>query len=454
MAGRNSNLLTDRTMTTIDPARALVTLLQLGRRARAANTPEELAFIMVNESLQLLDYRQASLWLTGNFGRVAAVSGVPEPDPNAPYIQWLGHVFRHQLKQENATGLHPLQAQQLSDTLATDWVSWLPAQGLWIPLVVKEKVIGALLLAREQSWSDAEMAIAKELQDAFAHALASHFRQVQHRQLWREFKHKKWLWIGLTIACFFPVRMSVLAPAEVIPLNPFLVRAPLDGVVEKFAVVPNQTVAAGDELFNLDTTVLKSQHALAQQAYSTAQEEYRQSAQLAVTDDKGKLEMALRRGLLAEKSVELEYSANQLQRVQVKAERAGIAVFADVNDWLGKAVVLGEKILLIADPQQVELRIDLPASDIIPIEPGATVNLYPNASPISSYTATVKSVSYQAEATASGVLAYRIKADFHSDEKLPRIGLMGTAKISGNRVPLIYYLFRKPITAARQWLGW
>lgn len=441
-------------MTINDPARALVTLLQLGRRARAAHTPEELAFIMVNESLQLLDYRQASFWLTGTFGRIAAVSGVPEPDPNAPYIQWLGHVFRHQLKQDTANELRPVQPIHVSDTLATDWANWLPAHGLWIPLVVKEQIIGALFLAREQLWSDAELAIAKELQDMYAHALATHVRQRQHRQWWKEFKHKKWLWIGLAITCLLPVRMSVLAPAEVIPLNPFLVRAPLDGVVDKFSVIPNQTVAAGDALFNLDTTVLKSQHALAQQAYNTAQEEFRQSAQLAVTDDKGKLEMALRRGALAEKSVELEYSANQLQRVQVKAERAGIAVFADVNDWLGKAVVVGEKILLIADPQQVELRIDLPASDIIPIESGAAVNLYPNASPISSYSATVKSVSYQAEPTASGILAYRVKAELAADENLPRIGLMGTAKISGNRVPLIYYLFRKPITAARQWLGW
>jgi hypothetical protein len=66
----------------------------------------------------------------------------------------------------------------------------------------------------------------------------------------------------------------------------------------------------------------------------------------------------------------------------------------------------------------------------------------------------VKSVSYQAEPTTSGILAYRVKAELDAEDQLPRIGLMGTAKISGNRVPLIYYLFRKPISAARQWLGW
>jgi len=228
----------------------------------------------------------------------------------------------------------------------------------------------------------------------------------------------------------------------------------LDGVVENFYVRPNQPVTAETPLFSLDTTVLQSQHAVAQQAYMTAEEEYRQAAQMAVTDDKSKLEMALRRGALAEKSVELDYTAEQLGRVQVKAERAGVAVFNDVNDWQGKAVILGEKILLLADPTKVELSIDLPASDIIAIEPGDSVKLYPNASPVSSYSAKVTTVAYHAEATSAGVLAYRIKAELVADQSLPRIGMMGTAKISGNRVPFVYYLLRKPLSAARQWLGW
>lgn len=436
-----------------DPARALVTLLQLGRRARGVETLEQLAFVMVNETLQLLNYRQAGLWLCSGLGRVAAVSGVPDPEPNAPYIQWLGHVFRRQLKQDSATHPHPLQASDLDTTLAADWASWLPAHGLWLPLRVKEQTHGVLLLARDTPWGEAELALARELLDVYGHALSTHTAQRRRHSLWQGFKHKKWLWLALAAVCAFPIRLSVLAPAEIIPLEPFLVRAPLDGVIDTLNVRPNQAVAKGDPLFNLDTTVLRSHHALAQQAYQTAQEEFRQTAQLAVTDDKGKLEMALRRGQLAEKSVELDYSASQLDRVQVKAERSGVAVFTDVNDWLGKAVVLGEKILLIADPQQVELRIDLPASDIIPIETGAEVALYPNASPVYSYSARVKSLSYQAEPTASGVLAYRVKAEMQGDN-LPRIGLMGTAKIAGDRVPLIYYLLRKPLTAARQWVGW
>src|SRR5690349_3396298 len=63
--------------------RELLSLLQLGRRARAAESVAALGFIVVNESHQLFDYRQAAFWLGG---RIAAVSGVPQVESNAPYV--------------------------------------------------------------------------------------------------------------------------------------------------------------------------------------------------------------------------------------------------------------------------------------------------------------------------------------------------------------------------------
>src|SRR4051812_44599871 len=87
-----------------DSARALITLLQLGRRARAAKTIEELGFAMVNETLQLLAYRQAGLQVSG---KLTAVSGTPNPDPNAPYIQWLTQVMRS-LNKADITSARPV----------------------------------------------------------------------------------------------------------------------------------------------------------------------------------------------------------------------------------------------------------------------------------------------------------------------------------------------------------
>ncbi len=450
-------------------SRALITLLQLGRRARAAKTLEELGFITVNETLQLISYRQAGLFLTlgSDLGvvRLTAVSGTPNPDPNAPFIQWLSQVGRH-LHSRTKSGEEPaysgsshvVNIAAIPELLSADWSQWLPKQALWLPLKAADQTIGGLLMAREEPWQAAEMLLIDELGQVYQHAAHAlkprRAWQLNLRDKLKPTRSKLWVAAAILVVAFFPVRLSVLAPAEVVPREPFLVRAPLDGVIETVDVRPNQVVTAQTPLFSLDTTTLKSQHAIALQAFDTAQEEYRQAAQLAVTDDKGKLEMSLKQGTMAEKSVELNYTAEQLSRVQVKAERDGVAVFNDVNDLQGKAVTIGEKILLLADPNNIELNIDLPASDIIALEPGAKVKLYPSASPITSYNATVLTIAYHAEPTAKDVLAYRIKAEFDEANNLPRLGMMGTAKISGGYVPFSYYLLRKPWAATRLWLGW
>lgn len=434
----------------------LLTLLQLGRRARAAADLAEFGFVAVNETLQLLPYRQAALWADLGLPRVAAVSGLPQPDPGAPYIQWLGKVCRHLVKAAAPTGA--LDVAGLPATLQEEWSHWLPAHALWLPLQHDTATHGALLLARDEPWSEAEVALLKELADVYGHALAG-FRPRQRgldRTIgWlRTAKAKRRLLLAAAALCLVPVRVTVLAGAEVVPQEPLLVRAPLDGVIERFDVRPNQPVKAGEPLFSLDTTALRTRYEVARKAYDTAQEEFRQSAQAAVTSDKNRAEVALRRGELQEKLVELDYTSGQLERVQVKAERDGIAVFADVNDWLGKAVAVGERILVVADPARVELAAHLPAADHIEVAPGDVLTLYPQGAPLDSFDARITTVAYRAEPTPEGFLAYRIKAEFLPGPAVPRIGQLGTARVRGPWAPLVYVVLRRPLVAARQWLGW
>ena len=56
--------------------------------------------------------------------------------------------------------------------------------------------------------------------------------------------------------------------------------------------------------------------------------------------------------------------------------------------------------------------------------------------------------------TAEGFLAYRLKAEFTDQESPPRIGLRGTAKLFGDETTVFFFLFRRPLAKARQWLGW
>lgn len=443
-------------MSTINASvQGLLGLLQLGQRVRAATSVQELGFVAVNETRSVLSYRQAALWLDGDAHQVAAISGVPQVDVEAPFVQWLVRLFR---KTAPVPAPRVIDVAALPALLGEEWGNWLPAHALLLPLPhAGGGPRGVLLLAREQPWSDEELLLAGELGALLGHGLfALRPRERWWRQLLTRLRTRHWWWrlgLGLLVICLIPVRLSALAPAEVTPVDPFVVRAPLDGVIDSLKVTPNQPVQAGALLFDLDATTLRSRYASARKAYETAQEEYRQSAQQAVTDDKSKLQMAERLGDLRQKQVDMNYTADQLARVQVKAERAGVAVFADVNDWTGKAVVVGEKVLVLADPGKVELTGYLPVGDQIALKHGADVTFYPRASPFTAWHAKVDSVAYKAMPTDESVLAYRVKAHFDGDKGLPRLGLMGTARLYAGRVPLIYYVLRRPLATLRQWLG-
>lgn len=440
-----------------DPSAPLVSLLQLQRRARQAATPEALGFVAVNETLQLVHYRQAALWSAAGLGRVAAVSGLPQTDPTAPYVQWLGELLRHLARAHLQAAA--VSASGLPGSLQTEWSHWLPACALWLPLGREgEPPEGGLLLARDEVWSEHDLALLQELAHAYGHALAA-FRP--RRSGWnratsalRTGRTRRWLLVAALAACLVPVRLTALGQAEVVAQNPFVVRSPLDGVIDRFDVQPNQPVKVGTPLFSLDTTALRARMDLARRAVDTAQEEYRQSAQMAVTVDKSRTDTALRRGKLQERTVELDYTAEQLDRVQVKADRAGIAVFADTNDWTGKAVTLGERVLLVANPAQVELVAWLASSDMLPVAPGDPITLYPQGASLSSFDARVTSVAYRAELTREGFLAYRIKAAFTPGQATPRIGQLGSARLQGGWAPLVYVALRRPLAVLRQWLGW
>ncbi|KAA0075875.1 efflux RND transporter periplasmic adaptor subunit [Trinickia soli] len=485
-------------------ANALALLWQLSARAREAASEETLGFVIVNETLALTPYRQAAWWRAPAPvpGAVAAVSGLPQSDPGAPYVQWLGEVCRvleRRWAQASTQGAaagtspqagtqshaqavpngefsgeagapaqpvdpaalawpYPFTADSLPATLAADWAAWWPTHALWTPLIDRAgRSFGGIVFAREEPWTHVDEALLAELARVWSHALAAFAPRVswieRAKLTLRAGRHRRRVLAALAIGLVVPVPLTVLAPAEVTPKDPFVVRAPLDGVIDRLFAQPNQRVEAGTPLFALDSTALASRYALANKNYATAQEEYRQTAQLAVTDDKDRLDMALRKGKLDESAVELDYTARELARVRVNAPRAGVAVFSDPNDWNGKAVSIGEKVMLLADPAHVELTAYVPVADNVDVVPGASVTLYPKSSPLASYDARIDTVAYRAEPTPEGVVAYRVKATFVGAVK-PPLGVMGTARIHGHWTPLAYYLLRRPLATARQWLGW
>ena len=322
--------------------------------------------------------------------------------------------------------------------------------------------VGGLFLARETPWSAEERQLLEELTGTYALVWQSlltrrnfltRFGELIHVRAWRSRRTVSWLLVVLALASLaMPVRQSVLAPAVVVAANPILVRAPLAGVIDRFHVAPNELVKQDQLLLSLEDTQLRNQLETAQKEQEVAAAEYRQAVQKATRDPRRTTQSIIQKKRLEQKKADVAFLLDRLQRVDIRAARHGIAVFADTNDWIGRPVKLGERILMLADPKQVELEIHLPIADAITQEVGAEVAMFLNIHPGAPLPAVLEYASYQAEVTAEGILAYRIKARFANLDRLPRIGLSGFARIYHQRISLFQLLTRRPMAIARRWL--
>ncbi len=440
-------------------------LKDLARRARQAQSDRELGFLLVNDTLALAPYRQAALWLAEE--GVWALSGVVQVDAHVPYAQWLDAVARH-LHAPGSTVLQPFSASDLPPALAAEWGQWWPAHALWLGAGTPG-VDGAGLLLRDEAWSAEELVVLQEWADIWWHAFAALHRPriARWRGLWGHLRQslawqagQRW-WrqrrvqvLGAVLAALcWPVHLTVLAPGELVPAHPLVIRAPLDGVIDVFHVQPNQQVQAEQPLFSFDEIVIQSRLAVAMQALATAETDYRQTSQMALTDVKSKTQLGVLVGKVEERRAEIDSLQEQLNRARVLTPQAGVVLMDDPSELIGKPVATGERILRIATLDDVEVEAWVPLADAISLSVGDDVVLYLSASPLSPVSATLRYMAHDAVQRPDGSYAYRIRASL-SGKTHHRVGLKGTAKLHGGWAPLSYWVLRRPWATVRQYLGW
>ncbi|MBZ0094375.1 MAG: HlyD family efflux transporter periplasmic adaptor subunit [Sulfuricella sp.] len=449
------------------PANPLLALVELCHHARAAASAEELAFLLVNDSRALAPYRQAALWFED--GGVRTLSGVIQPEGNAPYVQWLDRLCRELCV---IAAPQRVTSADVPAAVAAEWADWLPGEAVWLPLLGSAdhpgSARGGLLLAGDVRYADATLALLGEWIDAWRHAWLARFRAPpwsaallrEKLSAWlADDAHGKWwrrrpVQIGLAVlaALLFPVRLTVLAPGELVPAHPAVIRAPLDGVIGQIHVQPNAVVKAGQPLFSFDEAPIASRLEMARQALETAETEYRQIAQIALTDAKAKGQLAVLLGKIGEKRAEAEFLQGQFERAQVVTPQDGIAIFDDPSEWIGRPVQTGEKVMRVAMPDEVEIEAWIAVGDAIPLPQQAQTDLYLAASPFSAVSGHMRYVSYGAVPRPDGSYAYRLRAALDGATG-QRIGLKGTARIYGGRVPFCYWVLRRPLAAVHQFLA-
>ncbi len=436
----------------------LAALTHLEGQVRTAKTIQELQFLSVNETRRLIPYEQAYLLSSGENGatdcRVLCASSVAVIERDAPVIRWLEQVGQALAQAGHGDTPMALTEETCPESCREGWREYIRGYVFWCPLKhPDETVLGFWWFERDFPWQENDVAIVHRLAGSYAYAWKALSKRTRSWSVTLK-KPSAWLIAAaiVTVLCI-PVPISTMAPVKVIAKEPVVVSAPMDGVIADVLVPPNTLVDQGRPLFRFEDTNIRNQFQVAERQLAVAQAEQTQAVQAGFLDGQRKADVPLKEAEVQLKATELAYARDMLEQIEVHAPKAGLVLYSDKADWVGKPVVVGERIMEIADPRQVELRIDLPVSDALLLREGAEAVAFFDALSLESFPATVSRTSYHAEVLPGDVLAYRVTAELTAPDSRVRIGWQGSAKVYGESRPLAFLLFRRPLTALRQLLG-
>ncbi|HAT49349.1 MAG TPA: hypothetical protein DCS88_03305 [Alphaproteobacteria bacterium] len=438
-------------------------LLLLEEETRRSQTHEELVFLMTNRTASALAadtlfFFPVELEKSGKLGKLRAVSGVSAPESHAPMVVWLnGLIHRQPLpsQPEIVTG-------RWVDADGDSWQRWMPPEGMLLPLTTPcGGVVGVLLLVRRHPWHQEELELARRLGLCYGHA----WEYLRLKTTPGRGSGGKWgmmvsprslLWVGgvlVVLLLAWPVRQSVMAPAKVIAEKPRLVTATMDGVVARIAVEPNSLVHAGQILLTMEETMVANRLAVAEDALRVAETELLRAEQLAFSHADVKANLPMLRSRIQERTVERHYAQEMLERSRVLAPGDGLALFGSAEEWVGQPVRVGQRIMVVADPDKVAIAMDLSIHDAVTMKTGGAFLLFLDSDPLHPRAGQVVHASYEANVTPEGVVAFAVRGHLTDGRPPPRIGLRGRVRLFGEDTALFYLLFRRPLSALRQFVG-
>ena len=432
-------------------------LIGLEKKSREARTQDELNFVVVNETRQIFDFINSYLLLKTPTDKyhVKAVSDLATVDRTAPLVTFVENIINDQTS-SNLKEIQNFEVDKISRSLKIKKPKNIPDNILLIPIFSPQRGLqGFLITTRNEKFNDNEVELARHLSLTYGHAYNTFLTDFSIKDFLKKNFTGKRSWIIILSIIFIliiPIKITSTAPVEVVPKNPRLITAPFDGVVKNIIVNNNDKINSGDLLIQIEDTDLKNSFNLAKQSLQVAEKELLRSRQFSFSNNEEKARLAELMAQVDLKKAEVESTSERLKNSKIYSDKDGIAIVDQKNNWQGRPVSVGEKIITIANPEKVEFLIWLPVKDSLIIKENTDVKVFLDINPIKPLKGKLKRASYQSSLSPEEVLSYQISASFEGEE-IPRIGLRGTAKIYGSRVTLFYYLFRKPITFVRQLIG-
>jgi HlyD family secretion protein len=428
-------------------------LLDCEALMRDVSSPEELSYLLANDWRPIINAKQIYVIEPNSTGvfRVAYTSDVTSVDPRAPLCTKLCELVQSALSE---ISVNQWQAVPLNG-LAIDHRDFPYPHAIAAPLAYKDQPITRQVVALANvPFTDSDRLIAARLGTTAAHAYWA--MSNKGKRVFRMTNKRKLATIAAVSFCllgFIPVPLSILAPTEIVAQNPFIAAAPLSGVIESIDVEPNSAITAGTILFRLNDVELKSTLDIAQKSVAIAEARLRRAQQGAGASTELRREVGISQSELAMSIAERDGALARMERTVVRAPYDGVVMFNRKEDWIGKPVSTGERILEIANPKLIEASIEVGVADSIVLDSTQSITLFLDSNPLKPISAAFKSAGYQATPTRDQQLAFPVRATITTDQPNLRIGQRGTAQMRAQKVSLAYFLFRRPLAALRQKAG-
>lgn len=438
----------------VNAVHLLAAINRLTLKVMSVQSKEALRFTILNDTIQILPYNQAALWsIHGDTVDLIGVSGQVGVNPKAIISKrWgkvieempdrgLAHVVPKAIIDQERPGVPYLKGVEIASIL-------------WLPIYVKGVLRAGLWLERwnGKPWMDDEIELLKFLMKSYGAA-------------WDKFSYqldiKKFLTkpivlgvLGLLFfALFIRVPLRVVAPIEVVPKDPYVITAPLLGVIQEVNVAGGQHVKKGDLLFQYDKKVPLEDLQIAEKNVAIAEAELSTALSQAFKDKKALSETTTLENKLRKEMISLELAKYNASFLDYRSPVDGVVLIDNPDEWRGNPVKIGEKIMTIAKTDQLKIKIWIPEADNIPLNPDLPIKVFLNIDPNQSYPAKLKRISMSTQMSEKQISSFVAEAEFEEENPEIKLGLKGNAVLYGENVSLFYWIIRKPWSAIRNYVG-
>lgn len=244
--------------------------------------------------------------------------------------------------------------------------------------------------------------------------------------------------LTLILLLVVPWRIRVTGPSRILPGRRASVTAGVDGIVKSVIRREGDTVAAGEVIATLDPGSYEAALAEARAAFQIAESEmarYREAGNApAMFEAQSQREELLARIALEE---------DRFARTRIQAPVAGVIVTPRIEERVGQFVTRGTELCVVADVKSVLAEVAVPEEDASFVRAGEAVALKLNPYPTRLFRGTVtRPGSHVREEGEERFVIAEVHVE--NSEGLLKTGMLGKAKVSTVKVPLIKAIFRKP----------